>query len=305
MARHHRPQLHHAGSRCRSTWRAKGNLTDWHLVHLGQFAIGGAASCAGGDRVEARGRRQASLPPACIQTKHVRAIGASRISSRTRRGCQRSSSWHRPRPRLSRSPLGGREPLNERRCRHGARAWQLSVVECDPARARPPGACWHSTLTDIKAEVQAWHDAWLRLAMPGFDHRGDPRAHGLLIMQFLSPVANHRVTGYWRRSGRPQFAFRAGSWSKPCARPGPPTSPCSPLLGGRGKGGHWDIDDTDRTCGLSVTNSTRILHLRHHVPQGKRPLFTAKHQVMSIDMNRAFRRSNRSLVREEQYERAV
>src|SRR5262245_41494245 len=35
-----------------------GNLTDWHLVHLGQFAIGGAGIvCSEETAVEARGRR--------------------------------------------------------------------------------------------------------------------------------------------------------------------------------------------------------------------------------------------------------
>ena len=36
----------------------EGNLTDWHLVHLGQFGIGGAGIvCSEETAVEARGRR--------------------------------------------------------------------------------------------------------------------------------------------------------------------------------------------------------------------------------------------------------
>src|SRR6478609_6252135 len=107
-----------------------GNLTDWHLVHLGQFAIGGAGIvCSEETAVEARGRRTHNCA-GMYTDEHVR-------------GCRRVTDFlkdlgavpaiqlgHAGRRGSSRSPWEGREPLNERDAAMGRGPWQ--VVSSSP-----------------------------------------------------------------------------------------------------------------------------------------------------------------------------
>ncbi len=219
-----------------------GNLTDWHLVHLGQFAIGGAGIvCSEETAVEARGRRTHHC--AGIYTdEHVR--GYRRITDflKDLGAVPAIQLGHAGRRGSSRSPWEGREPLNERDAAMGLGPWQLvssSPIPHGPGRPAPIAL----ERDEIKAEIAAWRDAAARSAEAGFEIVEIHGAHGYLINQFLSPVANRRDDGYGGDlAGRMRFALELveavrSAW--------PADKPlffrCSVV---DGKGGHWDIDDT-------------------------------------------------------------
>jgi 2,4-dienoyl-CoA reductase-like NADH-dependent reductase (Old Yellow Enzyme family) len=219
-----------------------GNLTDWHLVHLGQFAIGGAGIvCSEETAVEARGRRTHHC--AGIYTdQHVRGYRRVTDFLKDLGAVPAIQLGHAGRRGSSRSPWEGREPLNERDAAMGLRPWQLvssSPIPHGPGRPAPIAL----DRDEIKAEVQAWHDAAARSAEAGFEIVEIHGAHGYLINQFLSPVANRRNDGYGGDlAGRMRFALELveavrSAW--------PADKPlffrCSVV---DGKGGHWDIDDT-------------------------------------------------------------
>jgi 2,4-dienoyl-CoA reductase-like NADH-dependent reductase (Old Yellow Enzyme family) len=114
-----------------------------------------------------------------------------------------------------------------------------SAIAHGPGRPMPAAL----DTQEIKEEIHAWRDAALRSADAGFDVVEIHGAHGYLINQFLSPVANRRNDAYGGdRAGRMRFALELveavrAAW--------PADKPlffrCSVV---DGKGGHWDMDDT-------------------------------------------------------------
>ncbi len=219
-----------------------GNLTDWHLVHLGQFAIGGAGIVFSEETaVEARGRRTHDC--AGIYTEdHVR--GYRRITDflKDMGAVPAIQLGHAGRRGSVRPPWQGRLPLGERDVARGHAPWttiSASAVPHSPGRPAPAAL----DRQEIKEVVQAWRDAALRSADAGFDVVEIHGAHGYLINQFLSPVSNRRTDAYGGdRPGRMRFALELVEAVR-AAWPGD-----KPLFfrvsSVDGKGGHWDMDDT-------------------------------------------------------------
>src|SRR5262245_46118077 len=221
---------------------ADGNLTDWHLVHLGQFAIGGAGIvCTEETAVEARGRRTHH----CVgmyTDEHVR--GYRRITSflKDLGAVPAIQLGHAGRRASARSPWEGRKPLDERDAAAGLGPWttvSASPIAHGPDRPAPVAL----DVAEIRQEVAAWRDAAMRSADAGFEVVEIHGAHGYLINQFLSPLGNRRADAYGGDlQGRMRFALELveavrAAW--------PADKPlffrCSVV---DGKGGHWDMDDT-------------------------------------------------------------
>jgi 2,4-dienoyl-CoA reductase-like NADH-dependent reductase (Old Yellow Enzyme family) len=219
-----------------------GNLTDWHIVHLGQYAIGGAGIvCSEETAVEARGRRT-HFCAGIYNDDHVR--GYRRITSflKDLGAVPAIQLGHAGRRGSVRPPWEGRRPLNERDAVEGLGPW--TTVSSSPiahSKDRPAPAALD--LDEIRAEVQAWRDAAARSADAGFEAVEIHGAHGYLINQFLSPVGNRRNDAYGGDlKGRMRFALELVE----AVRKGWPAD--KPLFFRSsvvdGKGGHWDMDDT-------------------------------------------------------------
>ena len=219
-----------------------GTVTDWHLVHLGQFAIGGAGIVFSEETaVEARGRRTHHC--AGIYTdEHVR--GYRRITSFLKElgAVPAIQLGHAGRRGSVRPPWEGRAPLREEDAAQGYAPW--STVSSSPI---PHGAGRPTPIAmdqaQIREELQAWRDAGHRADEAGFDIVEIHGAHGYLINQFLSPVANRRTNSYGGDlAGRMRFALELAQ----AVRSGWPEH--KPLFFRMsvvdGKGGHWDMDDS-------------------------------------------------------------
>jgi 2,4-dienoyl-CoA reductase-like NADH-dependent reductase (Old Yellow Enzyme family) len=217
-------------------------VTDWQLVHLGQFAIGGAGIVFCEETaVEARGRRTHHC--AGIYTdEHVRAYRRVTDFLKDMGAVPAIQLGHSGRRGAVRSPWEGRKPLGSADAGEGLAPWRLissSAIAHSPNRQTPAAL----DLQEIKEEVRAWGEAARRSADAGFDMLEIHSAHGYLIHQFLSPIANRRTDAYGGdREGRMRFALELAesvraSW------------PSDKILSVRlsvvdGKGGHWDMDDS-------------------------------------------------------------
>ncbi|MCB1740137.1 MAG: NADH:flavin oxidoreductase/NADH oxidase [Gammaproteobacteria bacterium] len=168
-----------------------GNAQDWHLMHLGQFATSGIGLViTEAAAVEPRGRiTRECLGLWCDENEAAleRVIRFCREFGQARLGIQlahagRKASTHRP--------WEGRDPL-----RADQGAWE--TVSSSP---NPHTEGWHTPRSMDRAEMevvkQAFVDATRRAARIGFDLVEVHGAHGYLLHEFLSPIANTRNDEY-------------------------------------------------------------------------------------------------------------
>lgn len=165
-----------------------GLATDWHLVHLGQFALGGAGLVwIEATGVEPRGR----ITPACLglwSDAHAKALepvvafyrkhGAAKLGIQLAHAGRKASSalpW-----------LGGRQLAP------GDGGWRCVAPSPIPQNE---GELAPSELSaaDVDGLVEAFATAARRAAAAGFDAVEVHAAHGYLLHEFLSPLANRRA----------------------------------------------------------------------------------------------------------------
>jgi 2,4-dienoyl-CoA reductase-like NADH-dependent reductase (Old Yellow Enzyme family) len=220
----------------------EGGPTDWHLVHLGQFAIGGAGIIFGDETgVEERGRKTHDCAGIYADrhiaqyrriTDFVRSLGATPAIQLGHSG--RKASSH--------GAMRNWEPLTTANAGDGPPPW----IGVAPSPI-PVGATAHTphalSITEIDAVVRSWSEAAKRAVQAGFDICEIHGAHGYLIHQFLSPVANKRADAYGGDlAGRMRFALEVAeavraAW--PADRPVFFRVSCAD-----GRGGIWDLHDT-------------------------------------------------------------
>ena len=168
-----------------------GTMTDWHLMHLGQFAVGGAGLVlVEASGVEADGR----ITPGCPglynddnEAAMARVIKFFRDHGAAKIGIQLA---HAGRKASADLPWNGGTALTEE---NGA--WETSAPS-----ALPYADGWHTptALSDQGLEriKQAFVLATERAVRLGFDVIEVHAAHGYLLHQFLSPISNQRDDQY-------------------------------------------------------------------------------------------------------------
>jgi 2,4-dienoyl-CoA reductase-like NADH-dependent reductase (Old Yellow Enzyme family) len=177
-------------------YSAKNGLAnDWHLVHLGKFALGGAGLVfTEATAVEARGRithgdlgiwSDHHVPPLQRITAFLKGHGAVPAMQLAHAG--RKASMQRP--------WHGNGPLDDTDRRRGEDAWE--VVAPSP---EPMDAGWLVPHELTVAEIRQVQDAWVRAArralVAGFEVIELHSAHGYLGHEFLSPLSNKRRDEY-------------------------------------------------------------------------------------------------------------
>ena len=166
-----------------------GHPTDWHLVHLGALARGGAGLVlAEATAVTAEGR--ISPQDAGIWTD-AQAEDYARITAfiRSQGSVPGIQLGHAGRKASTYAPWRGRRSVAA-----ADGGWSTvapsAVAFGDYAEPRALAA------EEIPAVVRAWADAAVRAVAAGFDVLEIHGAHGYLVHQFLSPLSNLRTDEY-------------------------------------------------------------------------------------------------------------
>jgi len=172
-----------------------GRANDWHLVHLGRFALGGAAMIfTEATAVEARGRithgdlglwSDEQIPGLRRVADFLRANGAVPAIQLAHAG--RKASMQRP--------WHGNGPLDETDRARGDLPWEIvapSALALDEGWLMPH----ELSVTEIGALQDAWRSAARRAAQAGFEVLEMHSAHGYLGHEFLSPLSNRRRDAY-------------------------------------------------------------------------------------------------------------
>ena len=172
-----------------------GKISDWHLMHLGKYAAGGAGLVfMESTKVDPRG----CTTPADLGLWDDRFIPAmARVAAFIKQfgavpAIQLSHSGRKAR---NARPWEGRGPLPDAPPMPGGGEWELvapSAIPHEPGHPMPRAL----TRDDIAGLVDAWGKATARAVRAGFEMVEIHGAHGYLIHEFLSPRANQRTDEY-------------------------------------------------------------------------------------------------------------
>ena len=172
-----------------------GIANNWHLVHLGSYARGGAGTVfVEATGVEARGRithgclglwndtQAAALAPLVDIIKQHGAVAGIQIA-------------HAGRKAATQRPWNGLGALTELDIAQGDVPWQVVGASAIPANDGwlVPRALTADEIDDI---VTAFGQAAARSHALGFECLEIHGAHGYLLQSFLSPLSNKRTDGY-------------------------------------------------------------------------------------------------------------
>ena len=168
-----------------------GSATDWHLIHLGHLALGGAGLlCVEATAVEAIGR----ITPGCLglysdenERALERAVRAVRANSPIKLAIQ---IGHAGRKASSEVPWRGGQLIAADK--GGWRPVAPSAIPQLPDEI-PPEPLDRAGITRIKEAFIATTGRAVRL---GFDALEIHSAHGYLLHEFLSPISNRREDEY-------------------------------------------------------------------------------------------------------------
>lgn len=173
-----------------------GKATDYHLVHLGRFALGGAGIViAEAAAVEARGRISSTdlglwsddqVESYRRVTRFIKQYGAVPGIQLAHAGRKASTS-----PPWRNNHL----PLTEKDAEIGDPPWP--VVGPTAKSAGPGWQTPHELSThEVAQVVQSWASAARRAVEAGFEMIDLHGAHGYLLHSFQSPISNQRTDRY-------------------------------------------------------------------------------------------------------------
>jgi len=170
----------------------EGSAGDWHLIHLGQLAISGAGLLIlEATAVSAPGRItpwDLGLYSDANEHALARVLQALRANSPIKIGMQLA---HAGRKASSRAPWDGGAQIHSGE----PQGWHAFAPSAVPhgAGEDPPIALDSAGLQRVRDEFA---NAARRAARLGLDGLEIHAAHGYLLHQFLSPLANHRSDAY-------------------------------------------------------------------------------------------------------------
>ncbi len=185
----------------------QGGPTDWHLVHLGKFALGGAGIVFCEETaVEERARKTYGCA-GIYGDQHIPMYHRITDFLREHGAIPAMQLGHSGRKASCGPPWTNFKPLTDEDAKAGLMPWRgVSASPLPPRDDAPPPIAL--SVADIQAVIQGWREAALRTLEAGFDILEIHGAHGYLIHQFLSPLANRRTDAYGGDlSGRMRFAL--------------------------------------------------------------------------------------------------
>ncbi|PZW40843.1 2,4-dienoyl-CoA reductase-like NADH-dependent reductase (Old Yellow Enzyme family) [Humitalea rosea] len=215
---------------------------DWHLVHLGKFAMGGAGMVFCEETSVSERSRKTYDCPGIWTDEQARAWRRITDFCHAQGTVMAMQIGHAGRKVATRAPWDGFSPLTEADAAMGRPPW--SGLAPSPV-AFKPGAMLPKEMDqdDIRHVIRLHADAAKRSLDAGFDVLEIHAAHGYIIQQFLSPITNHRTDGY---GGGLEARMRFGLELTEAVREAWPAD--KPLLlrlsCTDGRGGAWSMEDS-------------------------------------------------------------
>ena len=167
-----------------------GFANDWHLVHLGSRAIGGAGLVfVEATAVTPEGR----ISPADLglwSDAHIEPLRRITNFLKQHGSVAAIQLAHAGRKASTARPWEGGQPLTEE-----TGAWPTLGPSAIPCSGNYPAPS-QLTLQQIANMVDAFTASTRRALIAGFDIVEIHAAHGYLIHEFLSPLSNHRTDEY-------------------------------------------------------------------------------------------------------------
>jgi 2,4-dienoyl-CoA reductase-like NADH-dependent reductase (Old Yellow Enzyme family) len=167
-----------------------GFANDWHLVHLGSRAVGGAGLVIAEATAVSPEGRITPFDLGIWKNEHIeklKQITSFIISQGSVPGIQLA---HAGRKASHHQPWKGGEPLDP-----SEGAWQTYGPSAIPFKEDAPVPA-EMTEEEIKNLIQQFKEAAVRALHAGFKLIEIHAAHGYLLHEFLSPLSNARTDSY-------------------------------------------------------------------------------------------------------------
>ncbi len=219
-----------------------GAPTDWHLVHLGKFAMGGAGIVFCEETSVSERSRKTYDCPGIYTDAQAKAWRRVTDFIRGQGAAAAIQLGHAGRKVATRAPWDGFAPLGAEDAAKGRAPWAGIAPSPIPFK---DGAMVPKEMDrdDIKYVIDLHVEATKRSLDAGFDIVEIHGAHGYIIQQFLSPITNKRTDAY---GGDIQGRMRFGLELTEAVRAAWPAD--KPLFFRAscvdGRGGIWSMDDT-------------------------------------------------------------
>ncbi len=221
-----------------------GGPVDWHLVHLGQFAIGGAGIVFHEETATSREGRKTWYCAGLYDEAHVSAYKRINEFIAQQGAVAAIQLGHAGRKGSNAGAMYDWRPLDESDANQGTPPWQTLSSSDIPNEAH-----WPSPQPMSVAQINDCIDDWIRATQMSdraeFDLLEIHGAHGYLIHQFLSPLSNRRTDRYGGSlENRMRFALEiteAVRHAWPDSKPLFFRMSCVD-----GLGGIWNMDDSVR-----------------------------------------------------------
>ncbi len=247
-----------------------GTVGDWHLQHLMQFAISGAAMVmVEATGVEAIGR----ITPGCVGLySEANEAALARVLAAARKVAIPGTTFgiqlgHAGRKASTQRPWEGGKPLSA-----AEGAWQTVGPSATPFLPDGPApvALDEAGMARVKAAFCQSAERAVRL---GFEAIELHMAHGYLLEQFLSPLANQRTDAYGGSlAGRMRFPLEV-------TRAVRAVVPAGTVLGARINGTDWAEGGVTPDDAVALSRELKTLGVDYVcvsgggvVPQMKIPL---------------------------------
>jgi 2,4-dienoyl-CoA reductase-like NADH-dependent reductase (Old Yellow Enzyme family) len=172
-----------------------GHVTDWHLVHLGKFAQGGAGAVfVEATAVEKRGRITHG-DTGIWDDAHIEGLRRIAAFVKSQGAVPAIQLAHAGRKASMARPWYGNAPLTQADLDRGDKPWS-TVAPGDT----PLGEEWIKPRAfekgDFQVVLNAYRQAVRRAHAAGFEILEVHAAHGYLLHTFLSPLSNKRSDDY-------------------------------------------------------------------------------------------------------------
>ncbi len=172
-----------------------GTVNDWHLAHLGRFAIGGAGAIMAEATAVTREGRITNGCAGLYDDRHIEPWTRCTDFIRNQGAVPGIQLAHAGRKGAIQRPWDGNGPLTEQNIANGEEVWEVVAPTSDPVDKG--WLCPRALSTaDLKQMTDDWVAAAERANQAGFDWLEIHNAHGYLVHQFLSPLSNTRDDGY-------------------------------------------------------------------------------------------------------------